>query len=163
MTPLLTTSLAFIFTGLSPFIGPKPEHPESSRIAKPQKVAKRPTLSAKEPKVMMVRVTVYWRNGSGTDMWTAAGKSSSGRPLRDRRSAAVDPRIIPYGSKIVLPSAGKSLDAVDTGTDVKSRKAAKAQGRDVPVVDIYFESKSEALTWAKQVPMFMEAHVYEAE
>ncbi len=108
---------------------------------------------------MDVRVTVYWQHGSGTDAWTASGKSSTGRPLRCRQTAAVDPSVIPYGSKILLPEAGKFLEAVDTGSAVKSRKAARAMGRNVPVVDVFFESKDEALEWAHNNPHFMRAYV----
>jgi 3D (Asp-Asp-Asp) domain-containing protein len=164
MTPILTTSLAILFAGFFPNIDSKPL-PVKSENLRPDQARKKGKVkgddSANNPRVMTVRVTVYWRNGSGTDGWTACGESSTGRPLRDRRSAAVDPKIIPYGSKIVLPEAGKSLDAIDTGSDVVKRKAAKRMGCDVPVVDVYFDNKREALNWANHVPMFMEAHVYD--
>ncbi|MGF1656248.1 MAG: hypothetical protein ACFCU3_04630 [Verrucomicrobiales bacterium] len=114
-----------------------------------------------EGREMLVRVTVYWQDGAGTDQWTAQGKSSTGRPLQDRRSAAVDPAIIPYFSRILLPEAGKELVAVDTGSAVKARRAARAQGQDVPVVDVFFRNRTEALSWAKSNPMFMTAIIYD--
>jgi 3D (Asp-Asp-Asp) domain-containing protein len=107
--------------------------------------------------MMTVRVTVYWKNGEGTDYYTKKGISSTGRRLVNKKSAAVDPKVIPYGSKIILPQAGKELLAIDTGSAVKNRTAAKKLGRDVPVVDIFFDNKSEALNFAKNNPMFMKA------
>ncbi len=165
MSAFLPTTLAIFFVGMSPAVGfdfLRPKTKPAPVKAQERNASKSKKDDKSEPRVMTVRVTVYWKNGSGTDAWTANGKSSTGKPLRDRKSAAVDPKIIPYGSKIVLPQAGKSLDAVDTGSAVKSRKAARAYGRDVPVVDVFFNNKSEALRWARMVPMFMEAHVYEA-
>ncbi len=110
-------------------------------------------------KVMTVRVTVYWKSGKGTDYYTSKGLAATGTRLVNKRSAAVDPKIIPYGSRIILPEAGKELVAVDTGNAVKQRTAAKKLGKDVPVVDIYFDCKKEALEFAKNHPLFMKAVV----
>ncbi len=114
-------------------------------------------LSAAE--IMTVRVTVYWKDGIGTDYWTGKGVSSTGRRLINKQSAAVDPDVIPYGSRIILPEVGKELLAIDTGGDVKKRTAAKKLGRDVPVVDIFFEDRDEALKFARNNPLFMEAFI----
>lgn len=68
----------------------------------------------------LVRATTYWR---------AEGQlhaASNGGRLRHGH-CAVDPKKIPYGSKIVL--AGEELIAVDTGPAVVSRKAAHLSGR----------------------------------
>jgi hypothetical protein len=71
---------------------------------------------------------------------------------------AVDPRRIPYGSKVTLPDG--ALLAVDTGSAVVSRKAARrsgrtAQERSAVVIDRFFETKQQALSWAKRNPYFM--------
>lgn len=110
-------------------------------------------------KVMTVRVTVYWKNGTGTDHYTSKGIAATGARLVNKRSAAVDPALIPFGSRIILPEAGKELIAVDTGSAVKNRTAARKLGKDVPVVDIYFECKKEALDFASSHPLFMKAFV----
>ena len=68
--------------------------------------------------------------GKGGDKWSAQKTSSTGeKNLVEGVSCAVDPGIIPYGSKIVFdnPSIGTRV-AMDTGSDVVKQKAAKERG-----------------------------------
>jgi len=107
---------------------------------------------------MLARVTVYWASGGGgSDYWTRRHLCSTGARLRAGH-CAVDPRRIPYGSKVTLPDA--TLLAVDTGSAVRSRKAARRSGRtalerNALVVDRFFETKQQALGWARRNPYFM--------
>ena len=107
---------------------------------------------------MLARVTVYWASGGGgSDHWTRRHICSTGARLRAGH-CAVDPRRIPYGSKVALPDA--TLLAVDTGSAVRSRKAARrsgrtAQERNALVIDRFFETKQQALGWARRNPVFM--------
>src|SRR5207244_7144390 len=79
---------------------------------------------------LLARITVYWaRGGRGTDRYTRQYKSATGLRLQQGH-CAVDPRKIPYGSRVVLPD-GTSLSAVDTGSAVRDRKAARRLGRNV--------------------------------
>src|SRR6476660_169079 len=83
--------------------------------------------------------------------------ASTGRRLRPGH-CAVDPKRIPYGSKVVFPDA--VCTAVDTGTAVISRKAARLCGRTASqlkaiVVDRFFETKREAMAWTNAHPHFM--------
>jgi 3D (Asp-Asp-Asp) domain-containing protein len=104
----------------------------------------------------LARVTVYWRgDGSGDHA------SSNGARLRESH-CAVDPKKIPYGSKVVFPDA--VCVAVDCGTDVVNRKAARFSGRNVAernaiVIDRFFETKQKALAWAKVHPHFMTVQI----
>jgi 3D (Asp-Asp-Asp) domain-containing protein len=75
---------------------------------------------------------------------------------------AVDPRRIPYGSKVVLLDG--VFTAVDTGGAVINRKAARRAGRTASernalVIDRFFETKQQALSWAKAHPEFMTVQV----
>ena len=112
---------------------------------------------------LLARVTVYWASGGrGSDRYTRQHKCATGRRLRTGH-CAVDPRLIPYGSQVVFPD-GTSLAAVDTGTAVKNRKAARKLGRtaherNAVVVDRFFETKRQALAWAKNNPYFMTVRV----
>jgi len=63
----------------------------------------------------------------------------------------VDPRVIPYGSLVTITGWGTFL-AVDTGSDVISRKASHKRGLSCPVVDIFFYEESDALRSARQKP-----------
>ena len=93
---------------------------------------------------VLARVTSYWV-GEGE-----SGKyASTGGRLRAGH-CAVDPKRIPYGSKVVFPD--RACTAVDTGPAVISRKAARACGRTASqlkaiVVDRFFATKREAMAW----------------
>ena len=110
------------------------------------------------PQSILARVTVYWASGGkGSDHWTRRHVCSTGARLRAGH-CAVDPRRIPYGSKVTLPDG--TLLAVDTGGAVRSRKAARLSGRNAEernalVVDRFFETKQQALSWAQRNPYFM--------
>jgi 3D (Asp-Asp-Asp) domain-containing protein len=108
---------------------------------------------------LLARVTVYWaRGGHGADRYTRQHKSATGLRLHQGH-CAVDPKKIPYGSRVVLPD-GSSLSAVDTGSAVRNRKAARRSGRTIHernaiVIDKFFETKSQALAWANSNPPFV--------
>src|SRR5213592_3337182 len=82
-----------------------------------------------------------------TSYWAVEGPkfASTGRRLRAGH-CAVDPKRIPFGSKVVFPD--RACTAVDTGPAVISRKASRLCGRTASqlkaiVVDRFFETKRE--------------------
>ena len=113
------------------------------------------TAYAAEQQPTLARVTTYWREeGEFRAAW-------NGARLRNGH-CAVDPKKIPYGSRIQL--GDEELIAVDTGPAVVSRKAARRSGcnaaeRNAVVVDRYFETKSQAVAWEKSHPHFMKVRV----
>jgi len=105
---------------------------------------------------VLARVTSYW-----ADEGASVKYASTGRRLRAGH-CAVDPKRIPYGSKIVFPD--RACTAVDTGPTVISRKAARLCARTASqlkaiVVDRFFETKREAMAWTSAHPEFMTLHV----
>jgi 3D (Asp-Asp-Asp) domain-containing protein len=86
-------------------------------------------------KTIKARITAYWL---GEDEF--GYKSSTGKRLVSGKSCAVDPRLIPYGTKLVIE--GKTYHAHDTGTAVISRKAS-GKSR-LPVVDLFYASERQA-------------------
>jgi len=108
----------------------------------------------------LARVTVYWP-GEGS------GKSAAWNGARLREDhCAVDPKKIPYGSKVIFSDA--ECMAIDTGPDVVKRKAARSLGRTPAerkaiVVDRFFDTKQRALAWASAHPHFMMVQVQTAE
>ncbi len=99
---------------------------------------------------ILARVTCYWA-GEGHKY------ASTGQRLRAGH-CAVDPKKIPYGSKLIFPD--RTCTAVDTGPAVVSRKAARICGRtgsqlEAIVVDRFFETKGEAMEWTNAHPHFM--------
>jgi len=105
---------------------------------------------------VLARVTIYWRGeGSGEHA------SWNGARLHERH-CAVDPKRIPYGSKVVFPDA--ACVAVDSGPAVVNRKAARSCGRTAAqrnaiVIDRFFDTKQKALAWAKAHPRFMTVRI----
>jgi 3D (Asp-Asp-Asp) domain-containing protein len=103
---------------------------------------------------VLARVTGYWAHGSGGSGGVAA---SNGARLRVGH-CAVDPKRIPYGSKVVFPDV--VCTAVDTGPAVVSRKSSRACGhtaaqKNAIVIDRFFESKRDAVEWSNAHPQFM--------
>ena len=102
------------------------------------------------------RITVYWhREGSGEHASWNGGRLQNGH-------CAVDPKRIPYGSKVVFPDA--TCVAVDSGPGVVSRKAARSCGRNAAernaiVIDRFFDTKQEAIAWARAHPHFMKVRI----
>src|SRR6266404_4337280 len=114
------------------------------------------TAFAREESVL-ARVTSY-SAGEGSKF------ASTGRCLRPEH-CAVDPKRIPYGSTVVFP--GAVCTAVDTGTAVVSRKAARLCGRTASqlkaiVVDRFFDTKREAEEWSNTHSEFMMLRVVPA-
>jgi len=104
---------------------------------------------------LFARITVYW---PGEGQLRAC---SNGARLRAGH-CAVDPKRIPYGSRVLFPDA--ACLAVDSGPAVVSRKAARAVGhttsqRNAIVIDRFFESKEAALSWERSHPHFMTVRV----
>jgi len=116
-----------------------------------------PPVFAREQSIL-ARITVYWASGGkGSDPWTRRHVCSTGARLQAGH-CAVDPRRVPYGSKVILSDG--TLVAVDTGSAVRSRKAARLSGRTAAernaiVIDRFFETKQQALAWARRNPYFM--------
>src|SRR5437879_810401 len=111
---------------------------------------------------LLARITVYWASGGrGSDRYTRQHKCATGVRLRVGH-CAVDPRRIPYGSKVVFPDG--VFTAVDTGGAVINRKAARRAGRtalerSALVIDRFFETKRQALVWANAHPEFITVQV----
>jgi 3D (Asp-Asp-Asp) domain-containing protein len=106
---------------------------------------------------VLARVTSYSAS-EGSKFASTGGRLRPGH-------CAVDPKRIPYGSKVVFPDA--VCTAVDTGTAVVSRKAARLCGRTASqlkaiVVDRYFETKQEADAWSNAHSEFMMLRVVPA-
>jgi 3D (Asp-Asp-Asp) domain-containing protein len=114
-----------------------------------------PRTGSKELKVLTVRLTVYWARGSGTDADSRRMRSSTGYTLKQGDSIAVDPRIIPYNKEVIIPNVGL-VKAVDTGTAVKGKVASNGK---LPVIDVFFVNKSDALEFANRNPKVVKVAV----
>jgi 3D (Asp-Asp-Asp) domain-containing protein len=65
------------------------------------------------------------------------GKTALGIPVR-KGVVAVDPRLIPLGTKLHVPGYGRGI-AADVGTAIKGR-----------IIDLWFPSTAAARKWGRQ-------------
>jgi len=114
-----------------------------------------PSSHAREQS-LLARITVYWPVGKGSER-----AFFNGARLVNGH-CAVDPKRIPFGSKVIFPDA--ACLAIDTGPAVVSRTAARKCAKTAaqlaaPVIDRFFETKRQALDWAAAHPHFMTVRV----
>lgn len=110
------------------------------------------------PTGKLVRLTVYWKSEDG---WTKRGKTATGEPLRSYKTIAADPKDFPYYSNISIPELKIKGVVHDTGSALKTRKAAIKCGKNVPVLDLFIERKKDALAFAKTSPKFVTVYTHE--
>lgn len=79
------------------------------------------------------RISAYCSCKKCCGKW-AGGKTASGTTPTAGRTIAVDPKVIPLGSKVIID--GHTYVAEDTGGAIKGNR-----------IDMYFSSHSEALSW----------------
>lgn len=106
-------------------------------------------------KVLTVRLTVYWAKGGDTDYYSSKKKSATGYTLKQGESIAVDPRIIPYSKEVIIPNVGL-VKAVDTGSAVIAKSASNGK---LPVIDVFFEHKKDAMLFANRYPKVVKVAV----
>lgn len=137
---------------------------QEQKVAKQIKVTKTgidykgsfiPKTDSNDYKVLTVRLTVYWARGGGTDADSRKMRSSTGYTLKQGESIAVDPRIIPYDSEVIIPNVGL-VRAVDTGTAVKEKVASNGK---LPVIDVFFVNKSDAIDFADSHPKIVKVAI----
>jgi 3D (Asp-Asp-Asp) domain-containing protein len=114
-----------------------------------------PKTDRSDYRVLTVRLTVYWARGSGTDSDSRRMRSSTGYTLKQGDSIAVDPKIIPYESDVIIPNVGL-VKAVDTGSAVRGKVAS---GGKLPVIDVFFLNKTDAERFANNNPKIVKVAV----
>ncbi|MCM8710218.1 ubiquitin-like domain-containing protein [Clostridium sp. SYSU_GA19001] len=86
-------------------------------------------------KVFKARATAYSPTGGATSAYTASGRKAVRNP-DGYSTIAVDPSVIPYGTKLFVQGYGFAI-AADTGSAIKGN-----------TIDVFFDTKAEALRWA---------------
>ncbi|MFX3616337.1 MAG: 3D domain-containing protein [Sporolactobacillus sp.] len=87
--------------------------------------------SAKSVKNLRVQSTAYSEKGI-----TATGFNFNRNP--SAKVIAVDPRVIPMFSLVVIPGYGKAI-ARDTGGRIKGK-----------IIDVHFKTKHQAIQWGRR-------------
>jgi uncharacterized protein YabE (DUF348 family) len=86
-------------------------------------------------KTFTARATAYWAVRGIGKTYTASGRLAVRKP-EGYSTIAVDPKLIPYGTKLFVEGYGFAI-AADTGTGIKGEK-----------IDVYFDTLAEAKRWA---------------
>jgi uncharacterized protein YabE (DUF348 family) len=86
-------------------------------------------------KVIKVKSTAYSPTGGRTTAYTATGRKAVRNP-EGYSTIAVDPTVIPYGTKLFVQGYGFAI-AADCGSAIKGN-----------FIDVFFDTKREALNWA---------------
>ncbi|OOR13913.1 enterotoxin, partial [Bacillus cereus] len=115
------------------------EKAKAKEATKTQEVSKNNTQSAKRE--LTVVATAYTadpsENGTyGGRVLTAMGHDLTANP--NMRIIAVDPKVIPLGSKVWVEGYGEAI-AGDTGSAIKGNR-----------IDVLMGSKSKAMNWGRQ-------------
>ena len=87
-------------------------------------------------KEIYVTSTAYTASCNGCSGTTATGVNLHANP--NAKVIAVDPRVIPLGSKVYVDGYGYAI-ASDTGGAIKGNK-----------IDVFFPSKSDAYRWGRK-------------
>jgi 3D (Asp-Asp-Asp) domain-containing protein len=109
-------------------------------------------------KTFTATLTTYWAQGGGADYWSKKGIGATGERLQAGVTVAADPRVLPYGTVIEIAGIGKRV-VQDTGSHVVERLASRKRGVNYPVIDLYFENRSDALRFADRNEPFAEIRV----
>lgn len=83
---------------------------------------------------LRVRATAYYDSGSNGNAYTASGTKTK-RSSSGYSTIAVDPRVIPLGTKVYVEGYGYAV-AEDTGGAIKGN-----------TIDVFFHSSSEVYNW----------------
>ena len=95
-----------------------------------------PVVVVQEPQMIDLgefKITAYCPCSKCCGQW-ANGITSTGVTAQANRTIAVDPNVIPYGTKVLID--GKEYVAEDCGGAIKGNR-----------IDIYFDTHQEALQW----------------
>lgn len=91
------------------------------------------TTSTQGANLGQFKITAYCNCSKCCGKW-AGGPTASGVMPQAGRTIAVDPKVIPLGTKVIID--GHTYVAEDTGSAIKGKK-----------IDMYFSSHSQAMAW----------------
>ena len=106
---------------------------EQSNTSVNSEVIQEKSTSSEGNNLGQFKITAYCNCSKCCGQW-AGGPTASGTIPEEGRTIAVDPKVIPLGTKVVID--GHTYIAEDTGSAIKGNK-----------IDMYFNSHSAAMAW----------------
>lgn len=106
---------------------------EQSNTSTKSEATQEKTISSEGKNLGQFKITAYCNCSKCCGQW-AGGPTAYGTMPAEGRTIAVDPNVIPLGSKVVID--GHTYVAEDTGSAIKGNK-----------IDMYFNSHSDAMAW----------------
>jgi 3D (Asp-Asp-Asp) domain-containing protein len=98
----------------------------------------RPRVGLDRPqRPLLARPATDLPRWSFTRRYALRGRTATGIPA-GRGVVAVDPAVIPLGTRLTIPGYGKGI-AADIGSSVRGRR-----------IDIWFPSRARALAWGER-------------
>ncbi|WP_240688158.1 G5 and 3D domain-containing protein [Pseudalkalibacillus hwajinpoensis] len=110
--------------------------PTKTKKSTASKSSSAPKSKATNGRVLNVSTTAYTANCTGCSGITSTGFNLKSNP--NAKVIAVDPSVIPLGSKVHVEGYGTAI-AADTGGAIKGNK-----------IDVFFSSKSAAYAWGNK-------------
>jgi 3D (Asp-Asp-Asp) domain-containing protein len=104
-----------------------------TQTAEKPKTVQSQEITANGTSLGQFKITAYCNCSKCCGKW-AGGPTASGTMPKAGRTIAVDPKVIPLGTKVIID--GHTYIAEDTGSAIKGKK-----------IDMYFGSHSEAMAW----------------
>jgi 3D (Asp-Asp-Asp) domain-containing protein len=129
LIPALLFSAALVTSGLQPAEAPEPLEPAEAimtyRIIEERTM---PREEPQEPEPMIFEATAYCYTGNrtATGTWPSRG------------TIAVDPEVIPLGTRLHIEGYGEGI-AEDTGGAIRGE-----------IIDLYMLDRNEALSWGRR-------------
>ena len=127
IVPALLIVVALILSPVTPVYAPTVIEPPGT-CSREYRQIEAPYVSKPEPKVLIMTATAYCYTGHRTAIGT----------WPSRGTIAVDPAIIPLGTKLYIEGYGEGV-AEDTGGAIRGHK-----------IDLYMESEDECWDWGRR-------------
>ena len=120
------------------------EKTESTSVRKSEKKSTNKKSSYKESsrkgnvrRTITVEATAYTGSAEENGGW--ANMTSTGAVPKEGRTIAVDPRVIPYGTRVYIPALGGTYVAEDCGGAIKGNR-----------IDIFMNTSSKCNAWGRR-------------
>ena len=109
----------------------------SEKVTNEKSISKNSSRNGNVRRTITVEATAYTGSAEENGGW--ANMTSTGAVPREGRTIAVDPRVIPYGTRVYIPALGGTYVAEDCGGAIKGNR-----------IDIFMNTSSKCNSWGRR-------------